>query len=454
MSELLHALGSAVPAERMSTRAADLDAAARDESSLLPHRPEVVVWALSTEEVAAVVRLAGTFGVALTARGAGSSLEGNPIPLRGGIVLDLSRMDRIGEIRPDDLQVDVEPGVVYAQLNRQLRSHGLFFPPSPGGSSDVATIGGMAANNASGIYSVKYGGTRQHVRAATLVTGAGEVVHLGNRCRKHSTGYDLLDLVVGSEGTLGILTEITLSLAGLPQESDKLAYAFPSDREAARAIAALLRFGVDLAAAEFLDAPTMAAVNRFRPLELAERPTLLLEVHGSAATLADQRAAVEALVGEHGGESLALPAHLDPWKEIRHWATRAVQALDPQSATVRGDFAVPLSALADLVAAAAAAGARHSCKVFVFGHAGIGILHILIPARRDSPQWSAAEAAKLDLVDFVGSVGGAVSGEHGMGLGNRAHAAAALGSSLELMKRIKAVFDPHGILNPGKIWES
>src|SRR5206468_3468795 len=223
---LLRPLAARLP-DRASTRAADLDAAARDASSLPGARPDAVVWPLATDDVVAVVKLAAAHAIPLTARGAGSSLEGNPIPVRGGIVLDVSRMAEVVAIRPEDLQVDVQPGVVYAALNRQLRPHGLFFPPSPGGSADVATIGGMAANNASGIYSVKYGGTRDHVRAATVVTGTGEVLRLGNRARKSASGYHLLGLVVGSEGTLAIVTELTLALAGLPQARRQGGFRFP-----------------------------------------------------------------------------------------------------------------------------------------------------------------------------------------------------------------------------------
>jgi D-lactate dehydrogenase (cytochrome) len=454
MSDLAARLGRLLPAERISTRRSDLDAAARDESSLPPVMPEVVVWPLGTEEVAAVVRLAAQSATPVTARGAGSSLEGNPIPVCGGIVVDLSRMNRVVAVRAGDLQVDVEPGVVYAELNRQLRPHGLFFPPSPGGSSDVATIGGMVANNASGIYSAKYGGTRDHVRAATAVTGTGEVLHLGNRCRKDSSGYHLLGLMVGSEGTLAILTEITLGLSGLPAGWRRWSFAFTVAEHAAATIADLYRYGVDLAAAEFLDAPTVAAVNRFRHLSLREAPTLFLEVHGSAARLDEAGAAVEAVAGERGGMALDLAPDLDPWSEIRHYATRAIEALDPESETVRADLAVPISALAEMVCCCESAEAERGLRIFLFGHAGTGILHALIPARRAQAEaWRRAEAAKDALIANALRRGGAVSGEHGMGLGNRRYAARAHGPALALMKAIKSVFDPHGILNPGKIWE-
>src|SRR5262249_51110831 len=239
---------------RSSTRPVDLDAAARDASSLPGVRPDVVVWPRSTDEVAAVVRLAAERGVALTARGGGSSLEGHPIPVEGGVVRDCSQMREVLAVRPEDLQVDVQPGVVYAELNRGLRAHGLFFPPSPGGSAEVATVGGMVANNASGIYSVRYGGTRGHVRAPTAGTGAGAVLRPGNRCRKSASGYPLLGLLVGSEGTLAIATELTLALAGLPAARRQGGFRFPDAGAAARATADLVRFGVDVAAIEFLDA--------------------------------------------------------------------------------------------------------------------------------------------------------------------------------------------------------
>lgn len=454
MASLVERLGEVMAPERISTKSSDLEAVARDESSLPAGKPDVVVWAESTEEVASIVRVAAETGTPVTARGAGSSLEGNSIPDRGGIVLDLSHMHRVLAVHAEDMQVDVEPGVVYAELNRQLRPTGLFFPPSPGGSSDVATIGGMVATNASGIYSTKYGGTRDYVRAATAVTGTGEIVRLGNRCRKHSTGYHLLGLVIGSEGTLAILTEITLVLAPLPVGSRRWAFAFPDDAAAAGTIADLFRYGVDVAAAEFLDRSTVAAVNGFRNLSLEETPTLLIEAHGSDAVLGETAQTVEAIAQERRARSLTLPAEQDPWRDVRHYTTRAIEALDPEAATVRADLAVPISALPRLVEACAETGARYHRRVFLFGHAGIGILHVLIPARRDrTADWDAAEAGKDELVSAAIELGGTVSGEHGLGSGNRKYAARALGPALDLMKSVKAVFDPKGILNPGKIWE-
>jgi D-lactate dehydrogenase (cytochrome) len=365
--------------DRCSTRAVDLAAAATDASSLPGHPPDAVVWPTSTDEVAAIVKVAAAARVPLTARGAGSSLEGNPIPVRGGIVLDCSRMRAVVAIRPEDLQVDVQPGVVYAALNRALRPHGLFFPPSPGGSADVATIGGMVANNASGIYSVRYGGTRDHVRAATVVTGTGEVLRFGNRCRKSASGYHLLGLLVGSEGTLAIATEVTLALAGLPAARRQGGFTFPSAPAAATAIADVVRGGIDVAAIEFLDARTIAALERFGRFGLAERPSLLVEVHGSVATVAEEWRAAEELLAGAGGEAIALPSGHDAWG-IREHATRAIAALRPGAATVRADVAIPIGALPTLVARCEALAAERGLAVHLFGHAAIGILHALILA--------------------------------------------------------------------------
>src|SRR5215467_5508164 len=300
LDAMLAALEPLLP-DRVSRRPADLAAAARDASSLPAARPDAVVWPLSTDDVVAVVRHAAEHGIPLTARGAGSSLEGNPIPVHGGVVLDCSRMTRVIAVRAEDLQVDVEPGVVYAALNHELRPHGLFFPPSPGGSADVATLGGMVANNASGIYSVKYGGTRDHVRAATVVTGAGEVLRLGNRCRKSASGYHLLGLLVGSEGTLAIATELTLALAGLPAARRQGGFRFPDATAAATATADLIRFGIDVAAVEFLDTRTVAALNRFGGFGLALAPSLLVEVHGSEAGVTESWQGADEVIRAAGG---------------------------------------------------------------------------------------------------------------------------------------------------------
>lgn len=449
---LADALAHILPLERISTRPADLEAASHDESSCPPTLPEVVVWPLTTEEVSRVVSHAATHSIPLTARGAGSSLEGNPIPVRGGIVLDLSRMDALLAVHADDLQVTVQPGIVYHHLNDQLKTQGLFFPPSPGGSADVATIGGMVANNASGIYSVKYGGTREYVKAATVVTGTGEVLHLGSRCRKTSSGYHLLGLIVGSEGTLALITELTLALVGLPQGRKQGAFTFPSEKAAVTAIATMMRYGVDLAAVEFLDARCVAALNRFQGFGLVERPSLFIEVHGAPGVVDEVFAVVITLCEEHAGMLIALPDGRNPW-DIRHFTTRAIQALHPQAKTIRTDMGFPISQLPAVVEQSYAIAEQYGVTLHTFGHAGLGILHALFredPA--DSTRWTAANRAKDDIVAFVLSIGGTASGEHGIGLGSRKYMQQEHGPALELMKGIKHLFDPQHILNPEKIW--
>ena len=449
---LTHELTALLSSEQVSTRPADLERVAHDESACPPTLPEVVVWPQTTDEVRRVVAYAYRHEVALTARGAGSSLEGNPIPVRGGIVVDLSRMDRIVGVHPEDLQVTVQPGIVYKHLNDQLKTYGLFFPPSPGGSSDVATIGGMVANNASGIYSVKYGGTRAHVKAATVVTGSGEVLALGTRSRKTSSGYHLLGLLVGSEGTLGIATELTLSLVGLPQGRKQGAFTFPSEKAAVTAIASLLRYGVDLAAVEFLDQRSIAALNRFQDFGLTELPSLFIEVHGSESSVEEVFDTTHGLCEENQGKRILLPGGRNPW-EIRHFTTRAIQALNPCAKTIRTDMGFPISRLPEVIEKSYAIAARHGVVLHTFGHAGLGILHALLreePA--DGHRWALANQAKDELVAFVLSLGGTASGEHGIGLGSRKYVAQEHGAAVELMKGIKRVFDPKGILNPGKIW--
>jgi D-lactate dehydrogenase (cytochrome) len=271
-------------------------------------------------------------------------------------------------------------------------------------------------------------------------------VRLGNRCRKSASGYHLVGLLVGSEGTLGVVTELTLALDGLPASRRRGGFAFPDAGAAARAVADLIRFGVDVAAVEFLDAATIAALNRFRGFGLAVQPSLLLEVHGSDAGVDEVWTTATSLATDAGGRALDLP---DPWA-IRELATRAVEAQRQGAATVRADLAIPIGALPTLVAACEREAAADGLPMHVFGHAGIGILHVLILA--GDGERDAAEAAREQLVEQVLALGGSCSGEHGMGTGNRRFAEREHGPALALMQGVKQVFDPHGILNPEKIW--
>ncbi|GIW40795.1 MAG: 2-hydroxy-acid oxidase [Candidatus Binatia bacterium] len=434
---------------RLSTRPADLDAAAADESTLPGRRPDAVVWPESTEEVATVVRFACARGIPVTPRGAGTSLEGNPIPLEGGIVVDFARMRSILELEPGDLTVRVEPGVVYAELNAALRHHGLFFPPHPGGSADTATVGGMLANNASGIYALGYGATRDYVRAVTVVVGTGEVVRLGSPCRKTSSGYHLVGLLVGSEGTLGLVTEITLALAPLPRSRKQAAFVFADEQKATAALSEMLRYGLDLAAAEFLDRRSVRALGSFLGKPFPQAALLLLELHGIPALVEETASSAESLAAEHGGEAAEGPESL--WAAREH-VTRAIQATRPGGRMVRADLALPVSRVPEMVERAYALAQETGLELFAFGHLGLGIVHLLAPLGPGDSR-EGAERLKDRLVEEALSRRGSVSGEHGLGFGNRKYAAREHGPSLALMRAIKSVFDPKGILNPGKLWE-
>ena len=449
MSALAAALAERIGADRVSTSDADRQAASRDESDLPPSLPEVVVRASSTEDVLSVVELCRTRRVPLVPRGAGSSLEGNPIPSRGGVVLDLSAMNRMLSLRAEDLLVTVEPGIVYQSLNDKLKPFGLFFPPSPGGSADVATIGGMVANNASGIYALKYGGTKRHVLGLVAVTGAGEIIRTGHRCPKASSGYDLTALLCGSEGTLAVVTEVTLSLTGRPAHSRKVALGFSDETACARAIAAMVGGGVDLAACEYLDARCMRALNAYKGYGLAESPALFLEAHsGTGPAVEDVIATAIEVCASEGGAPLVLPA--DPW-EVRHWATRAIRALHPGTVTLRCDVAFPIGSLPDIVSLAHDLGAKKGLNLYAFGHAGLGIVHILIQESPEVAAFDRASEVKDQIVEAVIDRGGTCSGEHGIGLGNKRYMKREHGLALDVMRRVKAAFDPAGIMNPGKV---
>lgn len=449
----IEALGAIYNSDQLSTNPDQLEIVAGDESTLKRVTPQVVVWAESTEQVALTVKLCVKQAVPITTRGAGSALEGSTIPSESGLVLDLSRLTAVVKVWPDDLQMAVQPGLIYDHLNDKLKHEGLFFPPSPGGSGDIATIGGMVATNASGIYSVKYGGTKEYVLAIEMVTGEGEIVRIGNRAIKRSSGYNLVELICGSEGTLGIVTEITLKLAGLPEGRRQTAFQFPDNISAAKAVSEMRRYGLDLAAVEFLDQRLMGALNKLKDYNLKEVPALFLEVHGPEAVLTSNIEMATELCGESGGTELALTDGQDPW-EIRHWATDAVKHYQKGYSILRNDVAFPISALPEMVEFCHTEGDKAGLTLFTFGHVGLGLLHALILARQDHPdEWSRAGELNNTIIKRTLELDGTTSGEHGIGLGHKDMFIIEHGQSIELMRRIKREFDPHNILNPGKIFD-
>jgi D-lactate dehydrogenase (cytochrome) len=452
-SDFLEQLAGLIPADRFSTHPDHLQVVSGDESTLDRQTPRAVVWATDSTEIAHIIRLCAETGTAVTTRGAGSALEGSTIPDPDGIVLDLSRMTAIVNYWPDDLQVEVEPGLIYDNLNEQLKRDGLFFPPSPGGSGDLATIGGMVSTNASGIYSVKYGGTREYILALEIVTGSGEIMRVGNRAVKRSSGYNLVELLVGSEGTLAVVTKITLRLAGIPEDRLQSAFRFPDEKSAASAVSEMRRYGLDIAAIEFLDRHLMKALNQLKGYGLQEVPALFLEFHGPRPVLDSNRDLAQGICEELGGSPLSLADGHNPW-EIRHWATDAVKHHQPGYSIIRNDVAFPISHLPEMVEFSHILGEKAGLTIFTFGHVGMGLLHALILARKDNPsEWQAGIELSNAIIRRTLELGGTISGEHGIGLGHKDMFELEHGRSVTLMRAVKRQFDPQNILNPGKIFD-
>jgi len=452
VDELVALIGDA---ERVSVKAADREAHSQDESHHGPHLPDVVIWPESAEEISRILGWANAHRVPVTPWSGGSSLEGNPIPVQGGILLAMYRLDRILELREADLQVRVQPGIVYDNLNEQLSRHGLYFPPAPG-SSDVATIGGMVANNSSGIGAVKYGVTRDYVLALELVLPTGEIIHTGSRALKSASGYDLTRLFVGSEGTLGVVTEITLRLRVVLEKVAAVAV-FPSPAEAAQAIYEINRYAPTPAGLEWMDEHIVALVNRWKGMDLPELPMLVMEFDGTPEGAQAEAEFVGEICCDCGcvdfqmGQSRAERERLWTGRKEAHNASKY---LHTDCNLGMGDIVVPISKYAEAVERIYAAGRAHDIPVYTFGHAGDGNLHCEILMRKDDPSsQERGEAISNEMVNYAISVGGTATGEHGVGIGKRRFMAAEHGASLEVMKRIKRLLDPNGILNPGKIFE-
>jgi D-lactate dehydrogenase (cytochrome) len=452
-SHTLAFLTELLGAERVSTRQADREAHAQDESAHGPCPPEVVVWPENAQEISAILRHANAQRVPVTPWSGGSSLEGNPIPVQGGILLALYRMNRILELREADLQVVVQPGVIYDELNKKLAPHGLFFPPAPG-SSDVATIGGMVANNSSGMHAVKYGATKDYVLQIELVLANGEILRVGRPVIKSASGYDLCRLFVGSEGTLGIVTEITLRLR-IRMEAVAAVSVFPTMEAAAQAIYAINRFGPTPAALELMDPTIVRIINQWTTSGLAEAPTLVMEFHGVPAGIEQEVELIEETCREAG--CLSFERGFTPPERERLWYARkhAHDAVKQANAGYRaetGDIVVPISRYTEAVAQAYALAGELGVQIATFGHAGDGNLHVEVVCERGNPR-QAENALEFNrrFVRWALSVGGTCTGEHGVGIGKREFMALEHGPSLQLMRQIKRLLDPHGILNPGKV---
>ena len=441
-----------VPDERrVSDGDSMLDQHASDLSYHPPHRPDAVVFPESTGEVAAVVAWANERRVPIVPFGAGTSLEGHVIPLAGGISLDLTRLNRLIDVRPADLDATVQAGVTRSELDAAAGPYGLFFPVDPGAD---ATLGGMAATNASGTTTVRFGGMRAHVLALEVVLADGRVVHTGSRAVKTSAGYNLTHLFLGSEGTLGVITELTLRLHPIPEHVVAARAAFPSVEAACRGAAALIAAGVPVTRCELVDATTIGALNAYKRTTFPVQPYLFVELGAGGGGLAgDLETAHELLVDEG---ATAFESESDPTARSRLWDARhnvlhASLALAPGAKAMITDVAVPVSELAAAVEGARAELDASGLLGGIVAHAGDGNFHVAFLLDPDDAE-SVARAARLNeaLVDDALARGGTCTGEHGIGVGKLAYLEREHGDLVPLMRGIKQLLDPNGILNPGK----
>jgi D-lactate dehydrogenase (cytochrome) len=436
----------------VSTGDSERDLHAADISFHHPHRPDVVVHARTAAEVAAVLTLADLHRVPVTPFGAGTSLEGHVIPVAGGISLDLTRMDRIVAVRPADLTATVEAGVTRSALERACAGHGLFFPVDPGAD---ATLGGMAATNAAGTTTVRYGKMRPNVLALEAVLAGGRVIRAGSAAPKTSAGYDLLGLLIGSEGTLGVITELTVRLYGIPEHAVVLRIAFPDVAAAARAAVAVVAAGTGVTRAELIDGWTAAAINAHDGTAFPAVPTLFVEADGTEQSVATDLELVRAIAADEGATDVV--AERDPTARARLWAARhsaahAAGAAAPGRRQCATDVCVPLSELAATVSLAREEVDRRGLVAGILGHAGDGNVHVALQVDPADPaELAAADELVEVLVDDALARGGTCTGEHGIGLGKRQALEREHPDLLPLMRGIKELFDPRGIMNPGKV---
>ena len=440
--------------ERCSTTAAVCQQHGRDESPFDVPPPEAVVFAECTADVAAVVALAARHAVPVIPYGVGSSLEGHLLAVQGGVSIDLSRMNKILRLNHEDLTVTVQPGVTRNQLNNEIRHTGLFFPIDPGAD---ATLGGMAATRASGTNAVRYGTMRENVLALEVVTAQGEVLRTGTRAKKSSAGYDLTRLMVGSEGTLGVITEVTVKLYPQPESVSAAICSFPSVAAAVQTTIAIIQLGVPIARCELLDANAVRAVNQHDKLALREAPMLLMEFHGSAASVREQAETVQGVAAEHGGadfEWASTPEERTRLWTARHRAYFAGMSTHPGCRTVTTDTCVPISRLAECIDLAVREADAAGLPYYIVGHVGDGNFHIAYLIDPNKPnERTLAEQLNDQLVHHALTLDGTCTGEHGVGLHKQGFLIDEAGAAtVQMMRVLKHALDPQNILNPGKIF--
>ncbi len=439
--------------DRVSDARAVREHHSRGESYHPAALPDVVCRPVSTAEVAAVLGISREFRLPVVPWGAGTSLEGHVHATQGGICLDMRDMNHVLRVSAADLDATVEAGVTRLQLNRALANTGLMFPIDPGAD---ATLGGMAATRASGTTAVRYGTMRENVLALTVVLPDGRVIHTGTRARKSSAGYDLTRLFVGSEGTLGVITEVTVRLHPIPEAVSAAVCTFETVHGAVDTVIQIIQLGIPVARLELLDAVQMDAINRFSKTTMPVAPTLFIELHGDTERhVSDQMAAVQALAADHGGHRFQFATRLEDrerlWK-ARHDALYADLALRPGSKAWTTDVCVPISRLAECIVDTQRDTAGASFPVPLVGHAGDGNFHLLFVLDPDNPaELDEARALNERLIARALALGGTCTGEHGVGYGKMAYLEAEHGEALDVMRAIKRALDPDNRMNPGKV---
>ncbi len=438
--------------ERFSVAKPDLDAHGRSESHFPAMPPEAVVYPETTAEVQAIVQICAEHRLPVIGWGAGTSLEGHGLAVEGGIVVDFSRMNRVLEIRAADMDVTVQPGVTREALNHELRATGLFFPVDPGAN---ASLGGMAMTRASGTTTVRYGSMRDAVLGLEVVLADGRVTRTGSRARKTAAGYDLTGLMVGSEGTLGLVTELTLKLAGIPEATSAGICAFPSIEAAVDTVIETIQMALPMARIEFVDAATARAFNAYAGADMDALPHLMIEFHGTRDSVAQDARRFAEIVADHGGGAFEWSLREEERRALwamRHNAYYAILGSRPGARAIVTDMCVPISRLAQAVTETQADIDASIVPGPILGHVGDGNFHAVLlideqdPAERDAAQDLAHRMAERAL-----RLGGTCTGEHGVGLGKRPYMAAEHGHGWQVMGAVKTALDPLNILNPGKV---
>ena len=438
--------------DRLTRSKSDLDLHGRSESHFATTPPDAVAYPESAEDVAALVKLCAEHDCPVVPWGTGTSLEGHTLALRGGVSVDFSRMNKVLAVHPDDMDVVVQPGVTREELNTELRATGLFFPVDPGAN---ASLGGMAATRASGTTAVRSGTMADNVMGVQVVTAAGEIIRTGTRARKSSAGYDLTKLLVGSEGTLGLITELTLKLQGQPEAVSAAVCAFETVDAAVNTVIQTIQMGLPMARIELVDAATARAFNSYAGASMPETPHLMVEFHGTPAAVAEQSEMFGAIADEMGGKGFNWATKAEDrtalWK-MRHNAYYAILASRAGARALVTDLCVPISMLAEAINETVADIDSSFLTGPIVGHVGDGNFHSALLIEEDNPH-DLEEALRLSerMVERALRMGGPVTGAHGVGMGKMKYMEREHGGGWDVMGQIKRAMDPQNILNPGKL---